>query len=188
MSSKSSKTDPTRALPETVVVATVRRPHGLRGDVLVDLQSDVPGRLTPGDRIEVVSKDGQRRVARVSERRQHSHGILIRLDSVDDRSQADLLRGARFEVQRTETPPAPDGSYYYFELVGCRCVDRRLGDLGEVTGVVEDGGGLILEISDGRQQVLIPFVRDYVRTLDVDDGRMELELPEGLLEACASTS
>jgi 16S rRNA processing protein RimM len=188
MTSKSSKTDPSRSLPETVVVATVRRPHGLRGEVLVDLLSDVPGRLAPGDRIEVVGADGERRVARVSERRQHPHGTLIRLEGVDDRSQAGELRGALFEVQRKDTPPAPDGSYYYFELVGCRCVDSRQGELGQVTGVVEDGGGLILEISDGRQQVLIPFVRDYVRNLDVNDGRIELELPEGLLEACASTS
>ncbi|MEE9562910.1 MAG: ribosome maturation factor RimM [Thermoanaerobaculia bacterium] len=170
------------------MVATVRRPHGLRGEILVDLQSDVPGRLAPGDRIEVVSKNGERSVAQVSERRQHPRGTLIRLEGVDDRSQADLLRGALFEVQRHQTPPAPDGSYYYFELVGCQCVDSRQGELGQVTGVVEDGGGLILEISDGRQRILIPFVRDYVRTLDVVDGRIELELPEGLVEACASTS
>jgi 16S rRNA processing protein RimM len=188
MSSKSSKTDPSRSLPETVVVATVRRPHGLKGEVLVDLHSDVPGRLAPGDHVEVVSKDGERSAAQVGERRQHSRGTLIRLEGVDDRSQAELLRGALFEVQRHETPPAPDGSYYYFELVGCRCVDGRQGELGQVTDVIEDGGGLILEISDGRQKVLIPFVRDYVRTLDVVDGRIELELPEGLVEACASTS
>lgn len=170
------------------MVATVRRPHGLKGEVLVDVQSDVPGRLAPGDRIEVVSSEGERSVAKVGERRQHPRGTLVRLEGVDDRTQADLLRGARFEVRRQETPPAPDGSYYYFELVGCRCVDRRRGELGRVTGVVEDGGGLILEISDGQQEVLIPFVRDYVRNLDVVDGRIELELPEGLVEACASTS
>ena len=115
MSSKSSKTDPPRSLPETVVVATVRRPHGLKGEVLVDLQSDVPGRLAPGDHVEVVSSNGERSAAQVRERRQHSRGTLIRLEGVDDRIQADLLRGARFEVQRHETPPAPDGSYYYFE-------------------------------------------------------------------------
>jgi 16S rRNA processing protein RimM len=154
----------------------------------VDIQSDVPGRLAPGDRIEVVSSAGERSVAKVGERRQHPRGTLIRLEGVDDRSQADLLRGARFEVQRHETPPAPEGSYYYFELVGCHCVDRRQGELGRVTGVVEDGGGLILEISDGRQQILIPFVRAYVRNLDVVSGLIELELPEGLVEACVSTS
>ncbi|MGB6001897.1 MAG: ribosome maturation factor RimM, partial [Thermoanaerobaculia bacterium] len=63
----------------------------------MDLQSDVPGRLAPGDRIEVVSSNGDRSVAKVRERRQHTRGTLIRLEGVDDRSQADLLRGALFE-------------------------------------------------------------------------------------------
>lgn len=188
MSSRSSKTDPSRSLPNTVVVASVRRPHGLRGEVLVDMQSDVPDRLAPGDRVEVVFRDGQRSAMQVEERRRHARGTLIRLEGIDERSQAEALRGAQLEVQRRETPPAPEGSYYYFELMGCRCVDRREGELGQVTGIFEDGGGLILEISDGRQQILIPFVREFVRALDVADGRIELELPEGLVETCASTS
>ena len=84
-------------------------------------------------------------------------------------------------------PEAPAGTYYWYQLLGCRC-SAGGEELGEVTDLLEDGGGLLLVVADGERQVPIPFVRSFLKEVDVERGRIELDLPEGLLEACASRS
>lgn len=91
------------------------------------------------------------------------------------------------EVPRSEVPEAPAGTYYHWQLLGCRC---RAGseDLGTVVEVVEDGGGLLLICESEGRKVPVPFVAEFLREVDVAGGRIELDLPPGLLEACASRS
>ena len=96
------------------------------------------------------------------------------------------MRGALLEIARTEVPSAPEGSYYFFELVGCVCEDIREGELGTVERVLEDGGGLVLEINKGSETLLIPFVRAYLTEMDRVGRRIEVDLPEGLVEICTS--
>src|SRR6202000_1815385 len=80
--------------------------------------------------------------------------------------------------------------YDHHELLGCRCVNGGAGgeDLGAVVEVVEDGGGLLLIVSNGSRQVPVPFVARFLRSVDVKSGRIEGDLPPGLLDVCASRS
>ena len=186
MSSRSSRRE--RALPDSVTVARVRRPHGLRGEVLVETLSDVAGRFVPGGRLQLVTPAGERRQVRVLARHASGAGLRLKLEGCEDREAAETLRGCELEVSREQTPPAPPGSYYYFELLGCSCRDQRRGELGRVAEVVEDGGGLLLRVEREGAEILVPFVAGYIREIDVAGGRIELDLPEGLIEACGSTS
>jgi 16S rRNA processing protein RimM len=112
----------------------------------------------------------------------------VRFDGVGDRDQAQELHGAVLEVDRSEAPPRPDGEVYFYQLVGCRCRDRTAGDLGEIVEVVEDGGGALLIAAQGSRQVPIPFVASFITRLDLEAGELDLDLPAGLVEACASES
>lgn len=195
MSSKSSRkttTDPAdivgRAdLPERVAVGRVLRPHGVRGEVVVEVLSDVPDRLDPGRRVWASWEGRPSRQLRVDAHRPHKSGALVRFAGIEDRDLAEELRDAWLEVDRSEVPDAPEGTYYWYQLLGCRC-SAGGEDLGEVTDLVEDGGGLLLVVSKGGRQVPIPFVQSFLKEVDVERGRIELDLPEGLLEACASGS
>ncbi|MDX1503209.1 MAG: ribosome maturation factor RimM [Thermoanaerobaculia bacterium] len=173
--------------PDRVLVGRVRRAHGVRGELLVEPLSDVPGRFDPGSELLLVTPDGSSRRARVAATRAHRLGLLITLEGCADRDAAEELRGATLEVPGASVPPAPEGAFYHHELVGCLCHDRRLGELGRVEEVVEDGGGLLLEVATGGRRLLVPFVRSYLRRIDPVAGRIEMDLPEGLLESCAST-
>jgi 16S rRNA processing protein RimM len=193
MSSKSSRKTTTDAasgradLPERVAVGRVLRPHGVRGEVVVEVLSDVPGRLAPGRSLKASWAGRPARTVTVEAYRPHKTGALVRFAGAEDRDQAEELRDALLEVDRSEVPDAPEGTYYWYQLLGCRCrVDGE--DLGEVTDLVEDGGGLLLVVSKDGRQVPIPFVRSFLKEVDVEHGRIELDLPEGLLEACASGS
>jgi len=179
-------------LPERVTVGRVLKPHGLRGDVVVEVLSDVPDRLAPGSRLAAVA-DPEAPAAgaielEVAASRAHGAGRLLRFAGRDGRDAIEELRGLWLTVERAAVPAPPAGTYYHYQLVGCRVRDAEAGDLGEVVDLVEDGGGLLLLVSDGARQVPVPFVASFLTEVDVASGRIELALPPGFLEACASRS
>ena len=147
----------------TVEVGRILGPHGVRGEVAVESFSDVPDRFAPGRGLRLVSPGGSPRRVTVASVRPHRGALLVRFEGIDDRDEADLLRGGRLEIGRDEVPEPPEGTYYFFQLIGCRVHDVREGDLGEVTDVLEDGGGLLLVVVRGERELLIPFVRQMVR-------------------------
>lgn len=174
------------AQTEYLVIGRIRRAHGVTGEVAVEVLTDVAGRFDIGSEV-VVSRSGRRECLRVAGARPHKDVVLVRFDGCEDRDEADLLRGALVEIEASRAPESEPGSYYYHELIGCRSKDRTAGELGEVVDVIEDGGGLILEISDGNRSLLVPFVARYIQRIET--GRwIEFDLPEGLIETCASSS
>jgi 16S rRNA processing protein RimM len=194
MSSKSSKTDaeskaPPRRddLPETVAVGRVLRPHGVRGEVVVEVLSDVPRRFQKGSRLLAVREGEAPFPLKVAASRAHKSGAVVLFEGMADRDGAEALRGLNLEVPRSEVPKAPRGTYYQFELLGCLCrADGR--ELGWVVEVVEDGGGVMLIVEGQGRRVPVPFVKEFLRKVDVAGGHIDLALPPGLLETCASKS
>lgn len=176
-----------------MTVGLVARPHGVRGELKVEVTSDVPDRFAAGSELLLRRRGGEVETVHVVTARPLVGALLVRLAEVADRDAAEALRGASLEIARADVPPAPEGIWYHFELVGCRCIDRREGDLGTVVDLLDDGGGLLLVVADGEREILVPFVHAMVREVvarDVDpaDRRIELDLPPGLLETCAVTS
>ena len=186
MSSKSSKSDPATSLPDSVIVGKVRKPHGIRGEVVVEILSDVGSRFEPGAEVEIVRGTLSRQRARIAAIRRGRGEAIVRFEGWESRDDATELRGALLEVSRTEVPPAPAGSFYFFELVGCVCEDASNGELGTVERILEDGGGLVLEIRRETDTLLVPFVKAYLKAVDRIGRRIQVDLPEGLIEICTS--
>jgi 16S rRNA processing protein RimM len=193
MSSKSSKTEGAAVpqervdLPETVAVGRVLRPHGVRGEVVVEVLSDVPARFQKGSRVTGVREGAPPLPLTVAAGRVHKTGAVVRFEGYEDRDRAGELRGLDLEIPRSEVPKAEPGTYYQFELLGCLCRDHGA-ELGRVAEVVEDGGGVMLIVEGEGRRVPVPFVKEFLRRVDVAAGTIDLDLPEGLLETCASTS
>lgn len=179
---------------DSILVGRVVRPHGVRGEVKVDVQSDVPDRFAPGRTLRIVPGGrGSGFAAEILTSRPHKGALLVRFAGVDDRDAAESLRAARIEIEEDDVPPPPDGAYYHYQLVGCLCVDRREGEIGTVVGVVENGGGDLLvverEAEDGaRERIPVPFADAFLGEIDVEGRRIELDLPPGLIETCISRS
>lgn len=153
---------------------------------MVEVHTDRDDRFAPGAEL-TWERSGSRRSLQVESSRGHKGRLLVRFDGCEDRDRAEALRGGMLSVAREHVEPAPEGSYYFFELVGCTVLDRVAGALGEVTDVLEDGGGLLLEV-EGAEGLLVPFVKAYVKSVDIESRQIEVALPEGLIEACGSTS
>ncbi|HSM14114.1 MAG TPA: ribosome maturation factor RimM [Thermoanaerobaculia bacterium] len=189
MTSSSSKTDTLRSLPEQIVVGIVARAHGVRGGIVVEPASDRPERFAEGAELILAPAAGAPGPVRVVSSRPYQGALLIELDGVTTRDEAEALRGAELRVPGSAVGPAPEGEYFHFELIGCRSVDRRAGELGRVEQVVADGGGWLLVVArpDG-SRLPLPFVERFLRGVDRAAGVIEWDLPEGLIEACESRS
>lgn len=190
MPSKSSTTEGPSPLPERVNVGLILRPHGIAGELQVEPWSEHPARFAPGASLLAVPPGkGVPRILRVERASPHRGGLRVAFAGVADRDAAQALRGWRLEIARSEVPEAPRGSYYVFELVGCRCHDQRFGELGEVTDLASQGGGWLVEVerADGRR-LSLPFVEEFLVEIDREGRRIEWRLPEGLIEACAYES
>jgi 16S rRNA processing protein RimM len=167
--------------PPLVVVGRVVKAHGIRGEVACDLLTDVPDRLAAG--VRLVLGD---RPATVASSRPHQGRMLVRFEGVDDRNQAELLRGLELKAQPLE--PGDQDVYFVHELVGMQVLDEEGGVLGSVRAVVDlpdaaEYDLLEVEREDGTRW-LLPAVDDYVEVaVDADDVEhlVLVDPPEGLL-------
>lgn len=153
--------------------------------------TDVAARFTEGFRLALLPPGAAPRSPvrlTVASARPHKKALLVRFEGIDDRDGAEALRGAELAVDAADSPAPPEDTWYHYQLLGCRCHDRREGDLGEVIDVLEDGGGTLLLVERDGTKLPIPLVKKYLVEVDVEDRRIELDLPEGLVEACASAS
>ena len=177
-----------------MAVGRIAAAHGLAGEVAVDVLSDVPGRFAPGSPLLLSLPGDTPRASVVASSRPHAarkgggERMLIRFEGVEDRTAAEALRGAELAVAAADVPPAPEGAFYQHDLVGCRCVDEREGELGEVVEVVAGGGGDLLRVAGNGRELLLPFVEPYIVAVDVAARQIRWNLPEGLIEACGSAS
>jgi len=198
MRSKFSTTEGrAQGLPEAVLVGTILRPHGIKGEVTVALWSDNERRFAPGVELQATAPSaptgapapGRReRLLRVERATPHKGGLRVAFAGIADREAAETLRGLELWVPLADVPDAPAGAYYIFELIGCLCFDERDGDIGTVVDIHEDGGGTLLEVGKDGTRSVIPFVEAFLIRVDRDSRRIDLRLPEGLLATCAFKS
>jgi 16S rRNA processing protein RimM len=182
--------------PDQILVGVIVRPHGIRGEVAVQVHTDNPGRFAPGATFHTAHssrrRSGAPEVLRVARAVPHRQGLRVAFDGIADRTAAETLTGIELTVPRADVPEAAAGSYYLFDLAGCRALDEEEGDLGTVVDVVADGGGWLLVVEQERdgatRRVALPFVEEFLVRVDVAARRIDWRLPAGLIEACASRS
>jgi 16S rRNA processing protein RimM len=175
--------------PLMVVVGRVGRAHGVRGDVAVEVRTDDPERrFMPGARLRTSSSTAATpTVVTVETARWHSGRLLLHLVGVDDRTAAESLRGVllQVEVDPDETPADPE-EFYDHQLVGLAVVDRDGTAIGSVVDVLHGAQDLLVveheAAASGAQRSLVPFVQVLVPEVDLDAGRLVVDLPDGLLD------
>lgn len=167
-----------------VVVGRIAKAHGIRGELAVDVRTDAPQeRFAIGAVVATKLRDGSERELTVAAAREHSGRLLVRFEQVLTRDVAETLRGALLTVDTGALPPTGDPEEFYdHELAGLRAELADGTVLGTVAEVVHSPAGELLELDVDGREVLVPFVRAIVPTVDLDGGRVVLEPPEGLLE------
>lgn len=163
-----------------ITVGKIVNTRGHRGEVRMMPLTDFPERFT-GIKSILVETDG--RVERRDVERTYPHGkfIIFKFKSVDDMNTAERLKNAQLLVTRDELTPLPEGSYYIFDIVGLDVFTSAGNHLGKVKDVIQTGANDVYVVEgDAGQQLLIPALKQVVLKIDIEAGKMVVELPEGL--------
>lgn len=170
-----------------VVVGRVGRPHGIRGQLTIDVRTDEPERrFAPGTVLRAVPPKGSHSPltsVTVETAKWHQQILLLSFAEIADRNEAEAARGLVLyaDIDPTETPEDPD-EYYDHQLVGLTAYDEQGQLLGEVTGLVHGGAQDLLAIrTPDRRDTLVPFVKALVPEVDVPGGRVVIADRPGLV-------
>lgn len=111
-------------------------------------------------------------------------GYAARLSGVSSKEAADALRGTRLYAPRAALPSLPDDEFYHADLIGLTALDTGGATIGKIAAVLNHGAGDLLEIRGKGlgNGVLIPFTEAVVPTVDLTNGRVIVDPPEGLLD------
>jgi 16S rRNA processing protein RimM len=170
-----------------LVVGRVVKAHGIGGEVVVEIRTDDPAeRFAPGTTLRAKRSRDRGALERsyvVDSMREHSGRLLLRLAGVADRGAADALRGSLFVVDSDDLPPIDEADTYYdHQLEGLRVRTVTGTDVGVVAEVLHSAAGELLAVKGDSGEVLVPFVGAIVTSVSLDDGVVEIDPPDGLLD------
>jgi 16S rRNA processing protein RimM len=164
--------------PVYLTVGYLRRPHGLRGEIVMDLHTDFPERLKRGRKL-LVSEDHT--PLTIQSVREHQKGVLIKFAGVDTPEEAGQFRNRWVYVKATDVPPLPEGKLYQHELFGFKVMDDNDNPLGELVEIIETGANNVYVIrNDSGKELLLPAIPSVILDMDVERRLMRVHLLEGL--------
>jgi len=167
---------PPREEADFVTIGVILRPHGIRGEVVVEPLTDNDERYRTLEDVRVVRSNGTSRTLRVSSLFPHKSRLVIQFDGVTDIDQAETLRNAELRVPLSALPVLPAGSYYHHELKGLDVIDETDRSIGKVSEIWDTGATPVLIIHDAaKRETLFPLVDQFVVEVDVKRGMMRVK-------------
>jgi 16S rRNA processing protein RimM len=166
------------------LVGRVARAHGIKGQVIVNLETDFPEeRFRPGARL-FINRGGDIETLTITTARFHQGRPVIGIEGVADMNAAIALAGVELRVPRDWLPPLPAGTFYHHDLVGCEVETTDGAAIGRVSAVEggTGGGGYRLVVETPHGELLIPLAAAICQAIDPTARRIVITPPDGLLE------
>jgi 16S rRNA processing protein RimM len=163
-----------------LAVGRVLRPHGVRGELRVEVLTDYPERLAE---VKTLYLGATFRPYELVAARLHKQFVLLKLRDCDDRDAADALRGVALYVAIEDAIPLEDGEVYEHQLEGVHVVTEDGTPLGEIVEVLSaPGANDVLVIHGARGELLVPVIEDVLLALDWDAAQLVIRPLPGLID------
>jgi 16S rRNA processing protein RimM len=166
---------PATGEPEYLVVGLLRRAHGLRGEMLMEVITDFPERLQTN---VPVFLGQQHRAAVIESGRALGRGMLVKLRGIETSDAADALRGQQVFVTSEGRAPLQGGQYYHHQLLGSNVVDEHDHPLGRLIEILQTGANDVYVVEQaGGKELLLPAITSVILDVDVEQRLMRVRLP-----------
>lgn len=165
--------------PEYLVIGRLGRPHGVKGEILMQVHTDFPERIKKNYRVYIGQKYQPYlvRSCRLSRK-----GLLIAFDALTDPEALNILTNEWVFVRVNDVPDLPEGEYYHHQMLGLRVEDDNGQLVGHVLQILETGGNdVLIVVTPKSDEVLIPVSPNIVRSIDLENSVIKIQLIEGLL-------
>jgi 16S rRNA processing protein RimM len=166
--------------PAFLAAGKVRRPHGVHGEVLVELYTDFPERLRAPKTVYLGEKHEP---VTINSDRPHKEGLLLGFDGFDTPEAVGRFRNQTLYVASSDSPPLSEGEYYFHELLGMSVLDENGLLLGSLTEIIETGANDVFVVTTPPgTELLLPAIPDVVLAVDLEKRKMIVHLLPGLMD------
>jgi 16S rRNA processing protein RimM len=163
--------------PDFVVLGTIVRPHGLKGQVKVSLSCSGLERLVACSDLKLLKNGQELKKVTVTKGFIHQDGdVIVLLKEVVGVEEAESLRGAQLAVRAGSEETLPEGSFYLHDLVGLKVENAQGEFLGNITEVLETPANWVYVVQDEEKEILVPALKSVVRRVDFKLKRMVVEM------------
>lgn len=169
--------------PRFFVIGRVTRPHGVLGEVRVEIHTDMPARFEQLERVYLTGDldDEHPRPVVIESARLHQNVALLKLAGIDSRDEADTLRRLWLLVGKEDALPLAEGEYYLYQLEGLAVYGDDGQHLGRLSEVLETKANNVFVVQGERGEILLPDIPEVILKVDVDSGRIIVHLIPGLI-------
>jgi 16S rRNA processing protein RimM len=166
--------------PEYLVVGYLRRPHGLHGEMVMEVHTDFPERLKPGSVVYIGDSYEKMLIAGA---RYHNEGLLIKFQNLENPELAGHYRNQSVYVLAADRPMLPKGQYYHHELIGFNIVDEKDESIGTLMEIMQTGANdvYVVQQADGRE-VLLPVISSVIIAVETTHRQIRVRPLPGLLD------
>ncbi len=174
----SSTGSPTPGEPVFVLVGQLRRPHGVKGEILMEVLTDFPQRLNAGKTV-FIGDDHQ--AYQIIHRRAVDKGLLLTFSGLLDCDQVAVLTNKLVYVPVNSLPVLPEGEYYHHQLIGLVVIDESGTELGRISEIIRTGSNdvYVVQSAEG-EELLLPALSDVILEVMLEQGAMRVRPPQWL--------
>jgi 16S rRNA processing protein RimM len=168
--------------PRFLLLGRVLRPHGVRGELRIEILTAYPERIMPGMVVNIGPDPAEAAPEyEITKVRTHQQYLILQVDGVNDRDAADLLREQYVMVALEDAIPLDEDEFYLFQAIGLAVYTDEDEHLGAIVDVLETGANDVYVIQGPRGEVLLPAIDECIVDVDIDAGKMTVHLMDGLL-------
>ena len=154
--------------------------HGMKGYLKVYPFAESTDPFDPGKQLTMKCPDGESKTVTVVDSKPYKKIFRIAFDGITDRSTAETFIGAGLYIDRVELPEPEAGHWYWCDLIGLEVYQADGPCLGRIENLFETGSNDVFVVKKGETEILIPVIESVVCSVDLEEKKITVDLPEGL--------
>lgn len=161
--------------PVFLIIGKLQRTHGVKGEIIMEVLTDFPEKIMPGNIVYIGSKQQAYEVNSV---RSAADKLLISFKGFTDCDQVSILRNQTVSIKTEDANQLPEGEFYHHEIIGMTVVEedgKLVGTIGEI--LVTGANDVYIITKENGEELLLPAIRDAVRSIDRNSRKMVVRLP-----------
>lgn len=162
--------------PVFLIIGKLQRTHGVKGEIIMEIMTDFPEKIVPGNIVYIGSTQKEYEVATV---RPTADKMLISFKGFNDCDQVSILRNQIVSIKTEDANQLPEGEYYHHEIIGMTVVEEDGKPVGTISEILVTGANDVYIIKkENGEELLLPAIRDAVRSINREQRKMVVRLPE----------
>lgn len=169
---------------ELFTIGKVVNTHGVKGEVRVIQVTDFDDRFEPGKKVYWVSKDRKEvQPLTITAYRKHKNFELLQFDGYESLNEVEYFKGGTLAITKEQQSDLDEGEFYYHEIIGCTVETTEGTKIGKVKEILSPGANDVWVVQRHKQKdALIPYIKQVVKSVDVNNQLIQIEPMEGLLD------